>query len=64
MPNFGDPATIVDGEFIYTFTWSDWSQWPRLQKVGTTPERVLWQPATGCKEKYHMVPNEPVLPET
>lgn len=63
MPDFGNPASIGEGEYIYYFTWADWDQWPSLQKTGTTPERVLWQPKSGCLEKYHMVPSEPVIPE-
>ena len=63
MPDFGNPASIDLGEFIYYFTWADWDQWPSLQKTGATPERVLWAPKSGCLEKFHMVPNEYVIPD-
>lgn len=58
MPNFGNPATIGEGEYIYTFTWNDWASWPKRRIEGSTPARVLWEPKAGCVEKYRMVPGE------
>lgn len=58
MPDFGNPATIGEGEYIYTFTWADWQSWPSKISAGTVPSRVLWTPKAGCLEKFRMVPNE------